>query len=136
MPFDKNTTFAVFNIDIIFYLCLFFIWRCFRLTNSISSTQWIHVTGLFMSSDNANLHWAMARRNWCLHHAIIKLKLNLFNIITTVSQVIVFLLAILHLCISKVNIVSCFYYLLYYATCCLRTHSWYSLSLLQIQIFH
>ena len=51
--------------------------------------------------------------NGCLHHTIVKLKLNLFNIITSVSQVIMFLLAILHLCISKVNIVSCFYYLLY-----------------------
>lgn len=48
--------------------------------------------------------------NGCLHHAIIKLKLNLFNIMTTISQVLVFLLAILHPYISKVNIVSCFFF--------------------------
>ena len=38
----------------------------------------------------------------------IKLKLNLLHIITSVSQVLVFLLAIPHQCISKDNTGSCF----------------------------
>ena len=46
--------------------------------------------------------------NACLHYAVIKLKLNLFNIMTSVKQVPLFLLAILLQCISKVNTASCF----------------------------
>ena len=41
--------------------------------------------------------------NGCLHYAVIKLRLNLFNMMTSVSQVLVFLQ-----CISKENSASCF----------------------------
>ena len=62
-----------------------------------------------------------------------KLKLNLFHNMTSVSQVLVFLLAILLQCISKDDIASCFFniYCIYYVTCCLRTHC---LSMFQIQV--
>ena len=46
--------------------------------------------------------------NGCLHYAVIKLKLNLFHVMTNVSQFLVFLLAILLQCISKGNTASCF----------------------------
>ena len=41
-------------------------------------------------------------------YAVIKLKLNLFHIMTNVSHVLLFLLAILLQCISRDNTVSCF----------------------------
>ena len=46
--------------------------------------------------------------NGCLHYAVIKLKLNLSHIMTSVSQVLVFLLAILLQWISKDSTASCF----------------------------
>ena len=64
--------------------------------------------------DNASWHWAMAcnaetgKFNGCLHYAVIRLKLNLFHIMASISQVLVFLLAILLQCISKDNAASCF----------------------------
>ena len=46
--------------------------------------------------------------NGCLHYAVIKLKSNLFHIVTSVSQVLMFLLAVLLQYISKHNTASCF----------------------------
>ena len=46
--------------------------------------------------------------NWCLHYAIIKLKSNLFPITASVSQVLVFLLAILLQWILNDNTAACF----------------------------
>ena len=46
--------------------------------------------------------------NWCLHYAIIKLKSNLFHITASVSQVLVFLLAILLQWILNDNTAACF----------------------------
>ena len=46
--------------------------------------------------------------NRYLHYAVIKLKLNLFDMMTYVSQVLVFLRAILLQYISNDNTVSCF----------------------------
>ena len=46
--------------------------------------------------------------NGCLHYAVVKLKLNLSHAMTSVSQVLVFLLAILLQWISKDNTASCF----------------------------
>ena len=64
--------------------------------------------------------------NGCLHYAVIKLKLKLFHIMTNVSQVLVFLLAIL----LSVHFKRQYYLLLfnifciYHVTCCLRTHTY------------
>ena len=46
--------------------------------------------------------------NWCLHYPIIKLKSNLFPITASVSQVLVFLLAILLQWILNDNTAACF----------------------------
>ena len=62
--------------------------------------------------DNASWRWAIACRNrefyFNLHYAIIKLKLNLFHIMTSGTKVLLFLLAILLQCISKENNTSYF----------------------------
>ena len=59
----------------------------------VDTEQWIPEIGNF---------------NGCLHYAVIKLKLNLFNAMTSVSRIPVFLLAIQLQCISKYNNSSCF----------------------------
>ena len=46
--------------------------------------------------------------NGCLHYTIIKQKPNLFKVITSVSQGLLFLLAMLLQCISKISTVSWF----------------------------
>ena len=47
-----------------------------------------------MPVDNERCRAEIGNFNKCLHYAFNKLKINLFNIMTSVSQVLVFLLAI------------------------------------------
>ena len=86
--------------------------------------------------DSEQWHTEIENFNGCLHYAVTRLKLNLFHMKTSVSQVLVFLLAILLQCISK-NTTSCvltvFVFIMSPAvseltSCCL--------SMFQIQTFH
>ena len=61
-----------------------------------------------MQVDAEQWHAEIENFNGRLHYAVIKLKLNVFPIMTSVSQVLVFLLAILLQCISKDSTDSCF----------------------------
>ena len=53
-------------------------------------------------------HAKIGHFNGCLRYAVIKLKLNLFHSMASVSQVLLFLLAIILQHISKDNTASCF----------------------------
>ena len=78
----------------------------------------INNTGEFMQEGSSCLeimpvdaeqeHAEIGNFNGCLHYAVIKLKLSFFHIMTSESQVLVFLPEILIQCISKDNTASCF----------------------------
>ena len=61
-----------------------------------------------MPVDTEQWHAEIGNFNGCLHYAVIKLKLNLFHIMTGANQVLVFLLAIPLQRISKDNTAYCF----------------------------
>ena len=61
-----------------------------------------------MPVDAAQWRAEIGNFNGYLHYAVIKLKLNIFHLMTSVSQVLVFSLAILLQCIWKDNTASCF----------------------------
>ena len=71
-----------------------------------SSTQWIHLRGLLFSWDMPvdieQWRTEIWNFNGCLHYAIIKLEINLFNIIR-VSQALALIIAIIFQYIFKIN---------------------------------
>ena len=73
--------------------------------------------------------------NGYLHCVCSKLKLHLFHIMTSISQILVFLLVILLQCISKDSTSSWVFniFYVYDVTFCLRTHTSCCLYMLQIQ---
>ena len=59
-----------------------------------------------MPADDEQLRAEIGSFNGCLHYAVIKPKLNLFHIMTSISQIVVFLITILLQYISKDNTAS------------------------------
>ena len=77
-----------------------------------------------MPVDTEQWHAETGNFNGCLYYAIVKLKLNLFNIMLSVRQVLTFTLAITFQYIFKFNTV--FYSLNIFCICfviCLRVHN-------------
>ena len=70
-----------------------------------SSTQWIHLKGSFISMPLGIEQWhaEIGNFNECLHYAIIKLEINLFNIMVRVSQALALILAKISQYVFKIN---------------------------------
>ena len=56
-----------------------------------------------MLVDIEQWHAEIGNFNWCLHYAIIRLEMNLFNIMVRVSQVLALILAIIFQYVFKIN---------------------------------
>ena len=107
----------------------------------ILTIQWIYVRGFFMSwimpVDVEQQRAEIGNFNECLLYAVIKIKLNLFHIMTNVRQDLVLFLAILLHCISKDNAVLLFNVsCIYCVTFCLKTYTLCCLSMFQILTSH
>lgn len=70
-----------------------------------------------MPVDTEQWHAKTGNFNGCLYYAIVKLKLNLFNIMLSVRQVLTFTLAITFQYIFKFNTVSTFFNYFLYMFC-------------------